>query len=131
MDPFRGLKPVETAFRVDQIPLLPDGSLSHEIADALEMIPTPPKHLYGITVRFINGGYSPDTSQIVEGYPDKKPVKPVNVKRAIEIAIQRAKENDARASEGFRSVDVQCFPFEWNWGKNQGEYIFKDRNYGQ
>lgn len=127
MEPFSGVRPVETAFEIKQIPLEFDGSLKRGVDEALELLMTPPQHVYTLTTRFSSGwgGYSPDVNSTVkEG--SSRPRIPTNVKEAIEIGVSLAKKDDYRATEGgFSSVDISCFPFEWKWGKNPGEPIFK------
>lgn len=130
LEPFRGVKPVGTALEIKQIPLGKQGSLSEELAKALELVITPPKYVYSMTVRFAPGwgGYAPNTGDIVERNPDNLLAKPVdNAKRAIEIGVDLARTMDDRATEGgFSTVDISCFPFEWRWGKNPGEPIFEE-----
>lgn len=127
LEPFRGVKPVETAFEIKRISLGKEGSLSEDLAKALELVITPSKYVYNMTIRFAPGWgeYSPNTGSIAEINPDNRLIKtPVNARRAIEIGVEIAKTMDSRAAEGFSTVDVSCFPYEWQWGKNPGETIF-------
>ena len=128
MEPFKkDMKPVETAFEINKIPLGNDGHLSEELAKALELVITPPEYVYHMTIRFAPGwgGYGPNTGDIVERNPNNLLTKnPANARRAVEIGVKIARVMDKRAAEGFSTVDVWCFPFEWNWGKNPGEQIF-------
>jgi hypothetical protein len=128
LEPFRGVKPVETALEIKQIMLSREGSLSDELAKALELVITPPKYVYSMTIRFASGwgGYSPNIGDIGERNPDNLLTKPpANARKAIEIGVNIARTMDDRATEGgFSTVDVSCFPFEWQWGKDPGEPIF-------
>ena len=133
LKPFRkDMKPVEAAFEIKQIPLDSGGSLSEELAKALELVITPQEYVYNMIIRFAPGwgAYSPDVGNIVERNPGNSLTRtPMNAKRAIEIGVDIARTMDDRAADGFSTVDVSCFPYEWRYGKNPGEPIFGEYNF--